>query len=240
MNRSFVRPFVAEFLGTFALVFVGAGAVVVDAAKGGALGLLGVAFAHAAVLSVMVTALMTISGAHFNPAVTFAIWMANRIDIPRAALHILAQLLAAVAAAALVKALLPAMAGEVTSYGVPRIAGDVTLTKAIVIEAVLTLFLVSAVFGTAVSTEAPKVGGFGIGIVLLFDILVGGPLTGAAMNPARAFGPALIANDWHGHAAYWIGPLFGAAVAAIMWSKILLPGQLEEMPAKREEGKGKR
>ncbi|MBI4503169.1 MAG: aquaporin [Gemmatimonadetes bacterium] len=238
MNRTFVRPFVAEFLGTFALVFIGAGSIVVDAAKGGALGLAGIAFAHAAVLSVMVTVTMAISGGHLNPAVTFAVWMASKIDLPRAALHVAAQLIAAVAAAALIKALTPSMAGEVTSYGVPRIAGDVTLTRAILIEAVLTLFLVSAVFGTVVSTEAPKVGGFGIGIVLLFDILVGGPLTGAAMNPARAFGPALVANDWHGHAAYWIGPLFGAAVAAIIWAKILLPGELEEA-GKREEGRGK-
>ena len=71
------------------------------------------------------------------------------------------------------------------------------------------------------------------------DILLGGPLTGAAMNPARAFGPALVANDWHGHAAYWIGPLFGAAVAAILWAKILLPGELEEMPEKRAVAGGK-
>jgi aquaporin TIP len=237
MDRKLVRFFVAEFLGTFGLVFIGAGAVVVDAAKGGALGLLGIALAHAAVLSVMITATMTISGGHLNPAVTFAVWMASRIDLPRAALHIVAQLLAAVAAALLIKFLAPSMAGQVTSYGVPRIAGDVTLTKAILIEAVLTLFLVSAVFGTAVSTQAPKVGGFGIGMVLLFDILLGGPLTGAAMNPARAFGPALVANDWHGHAAYWIGPLLGAAVAAILWAKILLPGELDEMG---EKGKGKR
>src|ERR1051326_6411748 len=95
MNRSYVRPFVAEFVGTFALVFIGAGAVVVDAAKGGALGLTGIALAHAAVLSVMVTALMTVSGGHFNPAVTFAVWMASRIDFPRAAMHIVAQLIAA-------------------------------------------------------------------------------------------------------------------------------------------------
>jgi aquaporin Z len=238
VNRTYVRPFVAEFLGTFALVFIGAGAVVVDAAKGGALGLTGIALAHATVLAVMVTALMTISGAHFNPAVTFAVWMASRINLGRAALYLVAQLLGAVAAAALVKALAPSMAGEVTSYGVPRIAGDITLTKAMFIEAVLTLFLVSAVFGTAVSSEAPKVGGFGIGLVLLFDILVGGPLTGAAMNPARAFGPALIANDWHGHAAYWIGPLLGAAVATIIWAKILLPSELEETGEKRK-GKSK-
>src|SRR5438445_8213667 len=121
------------------------------------------------------------------------------------------------------KGLLPVAAVRVTLAGAPKLADTVTFMQGIWIEAVLTLFLVSAVFGTAVSPEAPKVGGFGIGVVLLFDILVGGPLTGAAMNPARAFGPALVGMDWHGHVAYWIGPLFGAAVAAIVWAKILLP-----------------
>ena len=221
--RDVVRPLTAEFLGTFALVFIGAGAVVVDASKGGALGLPGIALAHAAILSVACSALMNISGAHFNPAVTFAAWMTSKIDLTRAMWYVAIQLVAAVAAALAVKALAPTMAGEVTSYGVPRIAGDITWTKAVVIEAVLTLFLVSAVFGTAVSSEAPKIGGFGIGVVLLGNILMGGPLTGAAMNPARAFGPALVSNDWVGHAAYWFGPLLGAAIAAIIWAKILLP-----------------
>jgi aquaporin Z len=229
MNYSLVRSLVAEFLGTFALVFIGAGAVVVDAAKGGALGLLGIALAHAVVLSVMVTALMNISGGHFNPSVTFGVWAASKIDAGRAAAYIVTQLVAATIAALAVKWLFPAMAGEVTSYGVPRIASDITLTKAIIIEGILTLFLVSAVFGTAVAPDAPKVGGFGIGLVLLFDILVGGSITGAAMNPARAFGPALVANDWHGHAAYWIGPALGAAAAALIWSKILMaPPSTEE------------
>ncbi len=219
-----LRPLTAEFVGTFALVFIGAGAVVVDFAKGNALGLLGIALAHGVVLSVMVTALMRISGAHFNPAVTFGLWLANKIEAKDAWLYVAVQLVAAVAGAFLVKSLLPAVAGEITGYGTPRIAGDVSFVQAIVIEAVLTFFLVSAVFGTAVSSEAPSgIGGFGIGLVLLFDILVGGPLTGAAMNPARAFGPAVVAWDWVAQGVYWIGPLLGGAVAALLWGKILLP-----------------
>lgn len=219
-----LRPLTAEFVGTFALVFIGAGAVVVDFAKGNALGLLGIALAHAVVLSVMVTALMRISGAHFNPAVTFGLWLANKIEAKDAGLYVAVQLVAAVAGAFLVKSLFPAVAGEITGYGTPRIAGDVSFVQAIVIEAVLTFFLVSAVFGTAVSSEAPSgIGGFGIGLVLLFDMLVGGPLTGAAMNPARAFGPAVIAWEWVAQGVYWIGPLLGGAVAALLWGKILLP-----------------
>jgi glycerol uptake facilitator-like aquaporin len=97
------------------------------------------------------------------------------------------------------------------------------LGQAIGIELVLTFFLMSAVFGTAVSPDAPRVAGFGIGLVLLFDILVGGPLTGAAMNPARAFGPALVAGQWLGHVAYWVGPILGALLAALLWQYVLLP-----------------
>ena len=218
-----LRPLTAEFIGTFGLVFIGAGSIVVNEASG-ALGLLGIALAHAIVLSVMVTALMRISGAHFNPAVTFGLWLANKIQAKDAGLYVLTQLVAAVVAALLVKTLLPSVAGEITGYGVPRIASDVDMIQAILLEAILTFFWVSAVFGTAVSPEAPSgIGGFGIGLVLLFDILVGGPLTGAAVNPARAFGPAAIANDWLGQGAYWIGPLLGGAVAALVWGKVLLP-----------------
>ena len=155
----------------------------------------GIALAHAIVLAVMVTALMRISGAHFNPAVTLGLWLNNKIGARDAGSYVATQLLAAIIAALLIKALLPTVAGEITGYGTPRIAGDVDIIQAILIEAILTFFLVSAVFGTAVSSEAPSgIGGFAIGLVLLFDILVGGPLTGAAMNPARAFGPALVAG----------------------------------------------
>lgn len=223
-----LRPLTAEFIGTFGLVFIGGGAVVVNEARSGALGLTGIALAHAIVLAVMVTALMRISGAHFNPAVTFGLWLANKIEAKDAGLYVVTQLIAAVVAALLIKALLPALAGEITGYGTPRIAGDVEFMKAIVIEAILTFFLVSAVFGTAVSSEAPQVGGFGIGLVLLFDILVGGPLTGAAMNPARAFGPALVAGEWVGQGAFWVGPLLGGAVAALVWGKVLLPKEDSE------------
>jgi aquaporin Z len=227
--RSTLRPVAAEFVGTFVFLFVGCGAVVVDAARGGLLGIGGIAFAHAFGLAIGVTMAMAISGGHLNPAVTFAIWAAGRIDLRRAVYYVVAQLLAAVAAVLVIRALFPG-SGTASSLGVPRIAQDVTLTSAVFVEAVLTFFLVSAVFGTAVSPHAPRVGGFAIGLTLLPAILVGGPLTGAALNPARAFGPALVATDWHGHAAYWIGPLLGAAVAAFLWAKLLLPLRSDPEP----------
>lgn len=221
------KALAAEFLGTFALVFIGAGAVVVDTASGGELGLVGVALAHALVLAVMVTATLPVSGGHINPAVTFALWIARKISARGAVLYVAVQLLAALLAAFSVRWLLPATAGTTTAYGLPRVSADLSFAHAVVLEAIFTLFLVSAVFGTAVSARAPKVGGFGIGLVLLFDILVGGPLTGAAMNPARAWGPAVAAGDWHAQAVYWLGPLLGAAVAALLWTGMLLPREEE-------------
>jgi aquaporin TIP len=221
---SLTRRLTAEALGTFGLVFVGAAVVVVNGGfPNSGIGLIGIAFAHATVLSIMITSTMTISGGHLNPAVTIGLLLGRRIDPLSAAGYIVAQLAAACLAAVLVKLLLPAPAVRNAMLGVPVIASSVSLGQAIGIELVLTFFLMSAVFGTAVSPDAPRVAGFGIGLVLLFDILVGGPLTGAAMNPARAFGPAVISGEWVGQLVYWIGPIVGALLAAVLWEFLLLP-----------------
>jgi len=215
---------VAEALGTFGFVFIGAGVVVVNGGfPNSGIGLLGIALAHAAALSVMISATMAISGGHLNPAVTIGLLVARRIGAVEAAAYIVTQLAAASAAALLVQLLLPSGAVRSALLGVPVIASSVTIGQAIGIEVVLTFFLMSAVFGTAVSPDAPRIAGFGIGMVLLFDILVGGPLTGAAMNPARAFGPALVSGQWLGQGVYWIGPIVGAILAALVWQYVLLP-----------------
>jgi aquaporin Z len=221
---SLARRLAAEALGTFSFVFIGAAVVVVNGGfPNSGIGLLGIALAHAVALSVMISATMTISGGHLNPAVTIGLLVARRIDLVSAAAYIVTQLAAACLAALVVQWLLPAVAVRSALLGVPVIASSVTLEQAIGIELVLTFFLVSAVFGTAVSPDAPRVAGFGIGLVLLFDILVGGPLTGAAMNPARAFGPALVSGQWLGHVVYWVGPIAGAILAALLWQYVLLP-----------------
>jgi len=219
--RGTIRPLAAEFIGTFFFVFVGCAVVVL--AGSGDIGLTGVAFAHALALAVGITMVMPISGGHLNPAVTFAVWMAGRIEGGRAAGYVVSQLAAAALAALAVRQLYPLDAVAASGVGVPRTAAGISITSAIMLEALLTALLVSAVFGTAVSSHAPRVGGFAIGLTLLPAIVVAGPLTGAALNPARAFGPALVAGDWHMHLAYWIGPLLGAAVAALLWAKVLLP-----------------
>jgi MIP family channel proteins len=220
---SLLRRSVAEALGTFALVFIGVGSVAAKYYPDANYGIYGIATAHAIVLAVMVTATMAISGGHLNPAVTVGLLVARRTTPRTAGAYIVAQLLGGVLGALLIKAIFPIGVTRSISLGTPTLANNVQIPQAIALEAVLTFFLVSAVFGTCVNAEAPKVGGFAVGLVLWFDILVGGPLTGAAMNPARAFGPALVAGQWVAHVVYWVGPLLGGILAALLWEHVLLP-----------------
>ena len=221
MNPKNLRPLTAECLGTALFVFLGAGSVVMNTPNG--LGTIGIALVHGVAMAIIVSMTMNISGGHMNPAVTAALWLARKVDDRTAGLYVVAQLIGAVLGALLISAVLPHAAARATSIGTPMVATSVTFTQAVLIEATLTFFLVSAVFGTAVSSEAPKIGGFGIGLAIFVDALVGGPFTGAAMNPARALGPAVIAWQWNGQAVYWLGPLIGAALAGVVWKMVLLP-----------------
>jgi MIP family channel proteins len=220
--RQTLRPLVAEFIGVFMLVFIGGGAIVVNGYREGVVGLGGIAAAHGLALAIAVTATMNISGGHINPAITVGLWSIGRIDARKAGLYVLFQLLGAVAAALALKGLTPTMAGQIQQYGALKVAADVSIIGAILLEAVLTFFLAFAVMGTAVDPDAPKVGGFGIGLTLWMCVLAGGPLTGAALNPARAFGPALVANFWTAQACYWVGPILGAVVAMQLYQRVLL------------------
>jgi len=215
--RETVRPVLAELIGTFAFVFVGAGSVVANSATNGGLGLLGIALAHGIALSVFVSATMNVSGGHLNPAVSLGLWAAGQITVRKAGLYVAAQLVGAVLAAWCLRALMPAVPADTAGLGVPRLAPSVTMNAGIALEAVLTFFLLVAVFWTAVASSAPKIGGFGIGLALACGVFVAGPLTGAALNPARAFGPAVVSGIWRAHAAYWIGPIIGAVAAAMLW-----------------------
>lgn len=223
MTVKTLRPLIAELVGTALFVFVGAGSVVMNAALPNAVGPLGVALAHGVGLAILVTATMGISGGHLNPAVTAGLLVARKVDGRTAATYLGAQLFGAFLGATLVRLLLPPAAVSATSAGLPALGDSVTFWQGVWIEAVLTFLLVSAVFGTAVSSEAPKVGGFGIGLAVFVSALVAGPLTGAALNPARAFGPAVVAWEPHGQAVYWIGPLLGALFAGALWRMVLLP-----------------
>lgn len=217
-----VRRATAEAFGTFALVFFGCGAVVMQSFPDARYGILGIALIHAVVLSVAITATMGISGGHLNPAVTVGLLLVRRITLATAGIHVAAQLAGAVVAAWAVTQLLPANVGVLSNWGTPMVTSQLTLGGAIALEALGTFFLMSAVMGTIVAKDAPRVGGFGVGLTLVFVIMVMGPLTGAAVNPARAFGPALRTGVWTAQAVWWIGPIIGAALAALLWDKLLL------------------
>jgi len=220
--RDATKTLIAEFLGTFALTFIGAGAVCTSASGGGA-GLLGVAIAHGTVLAVMISALGHISGGHFNPAVTLGLLTAQRFDSRKALPYIAAQLAGAVLAAYLLTLALPEEVWRQAQLGSAQVSQGISVVQATTLEAILTFFLVIAVFGTAVDPKGSWqiVGGFGIGTVLIFDILVGGPWTGAAMNPARAFGPALVSGTWANHVVYWVGPILGGVLAGALYGVFL-------------------
>ena len=215
---------VAEAFGTFLFFFVGAGAVVLGdylAANGGTgPGLLGVALAHGLALAVLASALGAVSGGHFNPAVTLGVWIMGRITPVGAALYVLAQLLGGLAAGLALKAVF-ADSWQASNIGTPTLGPGITPLTGIVVEAVLTALLLLVVIGTTVDSRGPKLGGLAVGLAVTADILVGGPLTGAAMNPARWFGPAVAAGayaDWY---VWWIGPAIGAAVAALVYRTAL-------------------
>ena len=223
MNSQTLRPLAAEFIGVALFVFLGAGSVVTNGMTTGALGPVGIALTHGLAMGLIVSATLSISGGHMNPAVTFALWIAKKIDGKMAGLYVVAQLLGALLGAALLPAVFPKPSVEAMSYGTPLLSSLTGFWTGVALEAVLTFVLVSAVFGTIVSRQAPKIAGWGVGVAILVCVLVGGNSTGAAMNPARAFGPAIVSWTLSGHVVYWVGPLLGALVAALVWTRILLP-----------------
>jgi MIP family channel proteins len=220
------RHFVAEFIGIFALVFVGGAAIMVAVQTQAPNALLDVAVAHGLILALMVTATMRISG-HLNPAVTIGFLAARRIEPMMAGVYIIAQLLGAALAAYALKAIFPAAVAETTRLGGQSVATDVSTFQAIFAEAIATFFLTFVVFGTAVDPKAPKVGGFAIGLVVTADILAIGPLTGASMNPARSFGPAVVSGVLEGQMIYWIGPIIGSILAAVLYDQLFLRRGIE-------------
>ena len=216
-----LRHFAAEFIGTFALVFVGGGAIVLTHYTSGQSGLLQVALAHGLILAVMVSALMRISG-HFNPAVTVAFLATRRIEAVMAGVYVLGQLLGAMVAAYALKSVTPFESFEAVRGGGQSASIDVSFGKAVLMEAIATFFLVTVIFGTAVDVKAPKIGGLAIGLVIAADILAIGPFTGASMNPARTFGPAVAAGYWEGHFIYWLGPILGAIAAGLLYEHLFM------------------
>ncbi len=213
-----IRAELAELVGTFTLVFIGAGAAALVVGGSSTGGVVGVALAHGLALMVIVYAWGAISGGHVNPAVTFGLALAGRFPWPRAVRYWIAQLLGAALAAFLLRALI----GTMGNLGMTLPAPSVSIWQATVIEAVLTFFLVTAVFGSAVAGRGGNAAAVAIGLVLAMDILMGGPLTGGSMNPARSFGPALAMGNFTDLYVYFIGPLVGGGLGAIFYDRVFL------------------
>src|SRR4029453_19312710 len=219
------RPCLAEFLGTFYLCFAGISAILCNTPSvGGMSGLLGIALAHGLALSIAVNAFGGESGANFNPAVSAGFVVTGRIAPPLAAAYVVAQLLGATVAAGICRAIFPVEAVTATTLGLPLPAAWATTGVVLLAEFVMTYLLMTSIFGTAVDERgrAVKIGGFGIGLTVAFDILAGGAVTGASMNPARSFGPALEMLHWQYHWMYWGGPIPGAGAAALVYEHVLL------------------
>jgi aquaporin Z len=231
-----LRVLAAEALGTFYLCFAGIAAIlctVPPISAGG--GLVAVALAHGLALSIAVNNFGGISGAHHNPAVTMGMLVTGRIKPALAALYIVAQMLGATIAAMTCRDIFPAEAVSAAMLGIPLPAAWATTWTVFCVEFVLTFLLMTSVFGTAVDERGKtvKIGGFGIGLTVAFDILAGGPITGASMNPARSFGPALVMGHWEWHWMYWLAPVLGACAAALFYHAFLLVTP-EEPPVKEE------
>jgi len=220
------RKLVAEFVGTLALIFIGAGSILAAQAAGGGVngaGLITVALAHGLVIAVMVSAVGHISGGHFNPAVTIGAWVTQKIETAAAIGYLLSQLAGGLAGALLLRIAIPEDIWRTQNLGTPGI-NFVSDGQAVLIEALLTFFLVWVIFATAIDPEGAfgKVAGLAIGFTIALDVMMGGPFTGAAMNPARAFGPALVGGYWTGHWVYWVGPIAGGVVAATLYDMLIL------------------
>ena len=218
LERDYLRRGIAEFVGTFALIFVGAGSIAF------ARTLTDIALAHGLVIAVMVSAVGFISGGHFNPAVTLGFLVTRRIAPALAVLYWVVQFGAATIAALLLKWVLPNAIENQSHLGVPALGGGIGSGGAVVIEAVLTFFLVWVVFATAVDPRGTfqQIAGLAIGFTISLDILMGGVLTGAAMNPARAFGPQLVGNHWSHFWIWYVGPLAGGVIAASLYELLYL------------------
>ncbi len=215
-----LRLYASEAIGTFVLVLIGVGSVSASKMATGGVDLLAVALAFGLIVAAIVAASGHISGAHINPAVTISLLAVGKIGAADAVAYLFSQLLGAVLAGFACQLLLEPGAA---AAGATQLHASVSPMQGMALEAVLTFILVFVIFGTAVDMRAQKSPSLFIGLAVTVDILVGGPYTGASMNPARSFGPALAGGVWADHWVYWIGPLLGGSAAAVIYTFLFLP-----------------
>jgi aquaporin TIP len=212
------KALLAELIGTFTLIFVGVGTIAVTASAGSAPSLVAVALAHGLAIAVMVSATAAISGGHLNPAVTLGALVTGRITGRQAIGHWAAQIAGGILGAVVIAVCVPGALLAAAGHGTPAPGAGISSGAAFLMELVLTFFLVFVVIGTAIDGRAPKVGGLFIGLAVTMGILVGGPISGGAMNPARFLGPAIVnATQLQYTWLYLLGPLLGGLLAGAVW-----------------------
>lgn len=223
------RAWFAEAIATYALVFFGPLAIILAAVAFGTglsiQAIVMISLAHGAAIGLMVYTFGHISGAHINPAVTISMLVTRRIGIKDGIAYIVFQLIGAIAAAASLKAILPDLGAKVNfgTQGGPSDLLNHSAMSGLAVEIILTFFLVTVIFMTAVHKKAPAgMYGLAIGGMIFLIHLVGVPLTGASVNPARTFGPALISGYWDYHWIYWAGPIIGAVIAGLIMNYVFV------------------
>ena len=219
------RRLAAEFFGDFIFVFVGAGSAVstqfLGVSNPGS-GLIIAALANGIGLGVAISATMAISGGALNPAVVVGLWVGKKLPAREVIPYIVAEIMGATFAVGLLIAAAPSAIGKEVHWGSPTLASAINSWQGMLFELVMTFFLVFVVYGTAVDGRAPKIAGLGIGLLVVTDVLVGGPFTGAAMNPARAMGPMIAGLFFPGYWwIYWVGPIIGGVFAGLVYHWVL-------------------
>ena len=225
---------IAEFFGPLTLVFAGAGAIILTQGQN----IVAIALAHGLAIGLMIMALGHISGGHFNPAVTISMLATGRIGLTKGIAYIVAQLLGGLVGAVLLTLCYPALNDAATgaigrnnvNLGTPAVGGGAAPVNALIMEIVLTFFLVFVIFGTAVDWRSGKaISGLCIGLTITMDILAGGAISGAAMNPARWFGPAVVQGDFTNFWIWIVGPIVGGVIAAFVYQTLFLSGVREKV-----------
>lgn len=220
-DRELMRQLVVEFIGAFALMFFGGGAIILGA------DLLAVALAHGLAIGLMVAAAGHISGGLYNPALTVGLMVTGRMPPQRGVAYIVSQCVGAVVAALALTAIFDGSQIDAVNLGVPMVAERYEVTAALLAEIIGTFFLMYAVYGTAVDSRGAKaIAPLVIGLTITIGVLAIGPVSGAALNPSRAFGPALVQGEFTNHWIYWVGPIVGAVLAALLYHHLLMGGRI--------------
>jgi MIP family channel proteins len=222
MDQKLMKRAIVEFIGPFALCFMGIGSIILSDNT------VAIALAHGLAIGLCIIAAGHISGGHFNPAVTISLFATGRISLNEGVIYIGSQLLGAVAACVVLLATFPSELRDAVGFGIPAVGGGFSSGNALVAEMVATFFLVFVIFGTAVDLRSGKaLTGLAIGLTITMDILGIGGVSGAAMNPARWFGPAVVDGNFTDFWIWIVGPIIGGLVAAFLWSNVFFVGEPE-------------